>query len=535
MSQSERKLSALCALLSTQLLHMRDCTNNLYKAGVYSTSRAEFQLLPRSYLNNVSTDENKSDVIVKISDWTFPYGFEYHGAYARLGLTSGGDQALFKLAYAMKTHMGATLHIEDNNGGIETSHTLHLSRLATILGRPFVVMTSNEATTIHEIYRTVMKKSIYRGAVGCVMAIYKLLTETVGHLGQCLCTIRNAFNNKHQTKITLNIGDLSETLHLKEQHKPGRSSFTSALKKFSGERRAAKLFQNHDHATPNKRGLTNDDYSLSALGEEVDMGRLFIPHHLRSGLPFFMTVSPSPPSEPIPLRLQAALRNVTITAPSVDALCRSLLLSAGFVSTDRLSKTLNKALTRCTEVFPEIEWVYYTTIASAVHSAAKHLEKIRQSKTEIALEVESTLDVWSRHNDAEEASALRHCLVKSIYQQIMGWSKTGSKTTHDNLAGFMEEQFSEYNKAHADPTKLNPRDRDALDTFEEMERNELIRIENKYLRVATRLDTSHLRGTALLQWLSTSTLRVGPRPATSRYSAAQQVWGSLLCTNWSFT
>lgn len=98
--KSQKKLMALCSLLSTQMLHHRDLTNKLKNSKIDNKFRAEFSLLPRPYL--AKHHEVKSDVKVEIEQWTFPYGFEYQGAYSRLGLTSGGDYALFKLAYGIR-------------------------------------------------------------------------------------------------------------------------------------------------------------------------------------------------------------------------------------------------------------------------------------------------------------------------------------------------------------------------------------------------------------------------------------------------
>ena len=112
-----------------------------------------------------------------------------------------------------------------------------------------------------------------------------------------------------------------------------------------------------------------------------------------------------------------------------------------------------RALHNCSEEFEgtNIGVVHYTTIASAVQHAARHLEKMRQSNTEIAIELENTLDVWSEHNDAVEARSLRQSLVQCIYQQNM--SESDANMLKEKLASFMQRQFGDFENLHRDPTK----------------------------------------------------------------------------------
>jgi hypothetical protein len=383
---SQRKLSALCALLSTQLLHLRDVTQKLKKNNVHEQSRAEYQMLPRSYLQYDATTH--TEVQVKISKWTSPYGFEYQGAYSRLGLTTGGDQALFKLAYAMRCHMGSTVHIENPSTNIDVSKNLYLSRLAAVLGRPFVTLSSTPDTTIVDVF-TLMKKSIKRGAVGLVESIDKLTPATVSEMGTVLSAVRNAWFNKNQKWVELSVGALEETLHLRPL-----ADNEIAITNIHSPRVRALMVESRDQ----KDTIT----------------------YLPFGFSFFTTIAPSSSEHTIPLKLQAVMRNVTVALPSLEVLVKSLLLSAGFVSTDRITALLQRTVSAIQSEFSgSIKTVQYTTIAGGIMAAAQYLEKLRSSEAEIGMEMENTIDVWSEHNDAEEAKALRVCLGRSIYQQIV--------------------------------------------------------------------------------------------------------------------
>lgn len=328
--------------------------------------------------------------------------------------------------------MGSTLHVEESTDAVDVTKTLHLSRLAAVLGRPLVTQICTNKTSIKGIYSNLIKKSIFRGAITCLMSIDKLNPTTVSNLATCLCAIRNAWFDHNQNKVELNMGDLNETLYLRE----------SATSSPSPKARSP---------TQLNRESTKESHNIKM--HSMQYSSYFTGNYLPHGFSFFCTVAPSSNTKMIPLKLQTVLRNVSLSIPKMEVLVRSLLLSAGFVSTDRLAPVLVRALHNCSEEFEgtKISVVHYTTIASAVQHAARHLEKMRQSNMEIAIELENTLDVWSEHNDAFEARSLRLNLVQCIYQQNMG--ESDASMLKEKLAAFMQREFRDFENLHRDPTK----------------------------------------------------------------------------------
>ena len=353
---SERRLNALSSLLSTQLIHMRDISTHLLQSKVTSAESINWQFLPRQYL---ATNHTNSDVIVKIGKWEFPYGFEYQGAVARLGLTHFGEKSLFKLAYAMKNHFGARVHCEDSdNESVDVTKSLHFSCLANILGRQYVTVNCSSETHVETITK-MLQQVIVCGSVCVLMSADKLSSGVVQNLCGVISKVREAWFDE-----TCNIVQI-----------PGASLNIPIKSKSSW---------------------------------------------LQYGFPFFVSTEDSSYPAAVSVELLSIFRVVAISTPNLSVLLSACLLAAGFVSCDSLSTILMEAVIAVSMELPdEVGPILYTTIAGAVNSASRFIDQERMQKSEIIMELENTNSVcWVEHNDAEEAKAVRNELVQHIYQQI---------------------------------------------------------------------------------------------------------------------
>ena len=350
--------------------------------------------------------------------------------------------------------MGSTLHVEETSDSVDVTKTLHLSRLAAVLGRPLVTLNCDGQTTVKNIYSNLLRKSVFRGAISCLTSIDKLNPSVVVHLATMMCAVRNAWYDQSQTKVELTMGNLDEVLHLRDPLDPSSLRFKKGKLAI-----VAKALQTRPSLVTEANLKEASERKLAAKSS------YFNENYLPFGFSFFCTVAPSPNTQTIPLKLQTVMRNVTLSIPSIEGICRSLLLSSGFVSTDRLAPVMVRAIHHVSDHFAtEIGVVFYTTIAAAVSAAARHLEARRNTKSEIALELEDTLDVWSEHNDSVEARSLRQALVQTIYQQVL--ARSDSSIIRERLVVFMKGQFEDFESLHRDPTKPYTK-RDEVDNEEE--------------------------------------------------------------------
>jgi len=381
---SQRHLSALSSLLSTQLMHQRDTTQHLISSKVSAIDSINWEFLPRQYL---VSNHTKSDVIVKIGKWEFPYGFEYQGAFARLGLTHFGEKSLFKLAYAMKNHFGSRVHVdESDNRNVDITKALHFSCLANILGRQLQSIHCNEHTHTETIVNKLISV-INCGSVCAVMSADKMSEKVTANVCGIINSIREAWYNP-LSGSGINIPGTPCHIQLK-----AKSSW------------------------------------------------------LQFGFPFFITSEDSKYPAALSLRLLSMFRNVAISIPSLNILLDSCLLSSGFISCDRLSPVLMEAVIEVSTQLPnEVGPIQYTTIAGSVSSASKLLDYIRHRKNNAVMELlqESVEEscVWVEQNDEEEARALRNSLVQHIFQQVC--NKPDAQDVRGRVEIIVNEVFARF-------------------------------------------------------------------------------------------